>query len=61
MARYYDSDDAANPHKWYGPCDGFAPGEECSECWEMRRLSLWFWAEHPAWIWADPKYAIARM
>ncbi len=20
------------PHPWYGPCDGFGPNEECSEC-----------------------------
>jgi hypothetical protein len=20
------------PHEWYGPCDGFGPGGECSVC-----------------------------
>jgi hypothetical protein len=49
-----EANSVANPHPWYGPCDAFAPQFQCSECWELRRLSLWFWAHDPAWEWYVP-------
>ena len=29
------SDTTAEPHPWYGPCDGLMPDGECAECHEV--------------------------